>query len=336
MRPPWYFVLPADRDRPSGGNRYNEQLIKALPRAGQPVAVIDFRAYQRARQHGTAGCYWVDSLFVQDLAGLDESRPKDLQTVFILHHLASMDASSDEEQAARWKEEQIAFQRVDVFLVTSTFSREYLRAQGVNQPIMVVEPGMGTVLSPDRPTDEVSALMVANLVVRKGILAWLEALAEVIAPADAFTLTIVGRTDLEPLYAEACQRSIAQQSVLCSRVCFTGPLSYHEVEEYYRRSHLFVSAARLETFGMALQEAKAHRIPLLTLAGGYAERHVRSETDGYVFRSPADMAYFFVDLVRNPTRLRSWQNALHAQPYPTQPSWNRAAHQLIKQFNQGR
>ena len=334
MTLPWYFVLPADRDRPSGGNRYNEQLILALQRAGQPTAVVDFEMYREALLTRQPGSFFIDSLFVRDLAALAIAHAKHPRTIFIVHHLESMDASSGSAQRQYPQEENAAFTHVDTFLATSSFSERYLRKQGVSQPIAVVEPGIEMRAQPRKVRSEkMQVLMVANLIARKGILLWLQALAAVLQPTDAFMLTIVGRTDLEPAYAEACRQLTSEQPLLRPNVHFTGALPYHHVEEHYNRAWLFVSASRMETFGMALQEAKAGRIPLLTLVGGYAGQHVSSGHDGYVFGTLAEMADFFVDLIRNPARLEDWQVTIDAQPPGATYGWDDAARRLIQQLN---
>lgn len=337
MRPTWYFVLPTDRHLPSGGNRYNEQLIRALRRAGQPIDEVDFVTYRQARAHQTSGCFFVDSLFVRDLAQLPSLPTRSVRTVFILHHLASMDPPPGATAPPYWKDEQTAFATVDTFLVTSSFSESYLQDHSVRQPIIVVEPGV-TVFPPAPPhcSDTVQVLMVANLVARKGILPWLAQLAELTKPTDVFRLTIVGRTDLEPAYATACQQLVRKHPVLSERVRLTGALPYAQVQQHYQRAHLFVSAARLETFGMALQEAQAARLPLLTLAGGYAERHVTTDTEGYVFTQLGEMAKFFVDWVRKPAELTRWRTQLAALPFTAPYNWDTAANQLIQQLQQQR
>ncbi len=335
---PWHFVLPPDHDQPSGGNRYNEQLMQALRRAGQPVEAVDFDTYQEALATGHSGYFFVDSLFVRDLALQPEYASKNAYTVFVLHHLESMDPPLSKTQKQCDAEEQAAFTQVDCFLVTSPFSEQYLQERGISQPIIVVEPGI-TVSGIEVPkrswafgSRQVAALMVANLVDRKGILPWLQALAKVIKPTDAFTLTIVGRADLEPVYAEACQQFAHQQPLLRHRVHFTGALPHTQVKEHYVRAQLLVSAARIETFGMALQEAKAYQIPLLVLAGGYAERHIRSDCDGYVFNSLTKIADFFVDLIRNPNQLAALQTNVNAQRPTDSYGWDEAAHWLMQQF----
>lgn len=339
---PWYFILPPDRDLPSGGNRYNEQLLQALRRASQPVQVINFAAYREALTIDQPNRFFIDSLFVRDLAALPAFSNRKTHTVFILHHLESMDPPSYKSRQQCLSEEQRAFTGVDSFLVTSPFSEQYLRKQRIRQPIVVIKPGIDTPntassriaisVQPPQPT-ATSALMVANLVERKGILPWLQAFAAVVRATDAFTMTVVGRTDLEPNYAAACQQLVLQHPLLRHRVHFTGTLPYGQVEEYYARAQLLVSAARMETFGMAIQEAKAYRVPLLVLAGGYTAHHITADHDGYVFDTLTEIADFFVDLVRNPARLAALQAKVDAQQPAAGYGWDEAAQQLIQQFS---
>ena len=331
----WHFVLPDDHHLPSGGNRYNEQLIRALRRASQPVEVIGFDTYQEALSTDQSGSFFVDSLFVRHLAAVARPRARAMHTIFVLHHLESMDPPPGKTRKQCWAEEQAAFAHVDTFLVTSSFSEHYLREHRIYQPVIVVEPGI-EIATPQKPvSDTVQALMVANLVTRKGIFPWLQQLATLLQVTDTFTLTIVGRTDLEPAYAEACQQLVNTHPVLREKAHFTGALSYDQVQEYYASAQVFVSAARIETFGMALQEAKAYRVPLLTLAGGYAEQHVASDCDGYVFRNLHEMADFFVDLVRSPPKLAALQDKVASRLPTARYGWDEAARSLIQQLMPG-
>lgn len=330
----WHFVLPTDHHLPSGGNRYNEQLIQALTRAGRSVRVVSWSAYQAARQADQASCFFVDSLFVRELSRLPRFATKPLRTIFVLHHLESMDPPLGKTRPQCRAEEQAAFALVDAFLVTSSFSQQYLRTHGIRQPIVVVEPGITppSTLRPP-PAHFVRALMVTNLITRKGILPWLQQLATVVDDTDSFELTIVGRTDLEPDYAAACQQAVATHPALSRKVRFSGALPHEQVLRHYAEAHVFVSAARIETFGMALQEAKAYRVPLLTLAGGYAARHVASKSDGYVFGELPEMAKFFVDFVRSPSARAAWQAKAAQQVPATVYGWDDAAQKLIRQLN---
>lgn len=329
------FVLPQDRYLPSGGNIYNEKLIGALQAAGHDTAVMDFAAYQAAIQQDLQGMYWVDSLFVKDMQSLLSLHPQKAKSFFILHHLESLHppVGATAEQIFH-RDEQAVLSFFDGFLVTSRFSEAYLRSRGFRQPIMTVEPAVEQpVFAPSPVRGTISALMVANIVERKGILDWLHYLSEMAVPSDLFTLTIVGRTDMEPAYALACKEKVVLNPVLKEKVSFTGSLPHHEVLRYYAQANLFISAARMETFGMALQEAKAYRIPILALEGGHVKHHINNGKNGYIFNSTAKMAIFFIDLVRRHKKFAALlEQTLREQPMMY--TWQQAAALFFQQFNQ--
>lgn len=329
------FVLPSDHHLPSGGNIYNEKLIETLRNTGHDTEVIDFAAYQSAIQQDLQGVYWVDSLFVKEMKRLLSLRPQKAKSFFIMHHLESLHppsgATSDH---IFYRDEQAALNFFNGFLVTSRFSKNYLRNRGFRQPVMIVEPATEQpVFLPPRASDSIHALMVANVIERKGILDWLVCLSGIATSSDLFTLTIIGRTDMEPDYAQACEEKAASNTALKGKVYFTGNLPYQEVLKYYAQSNLFISAARMETFGMALQEAKVYRIPVLALKGGYVEHHINTEKNGYIFNSTAEMGNFFIDLVRRHAKFAALLEQT-LQEQPTVYTWQQAAALFFQQFNQ--
>ena len=99
MRQPWYFVLPEARFQPSGGNIYNERLIEALVRAGQPLEIMPINNYIHAIQEDRAGVYWVDTLLLEQLSDLLSLRPQQARSLLIVHHLNSMSPSNGQSLA---------------------------------------------------------------------------------------------------------------------------------------------------------------------------------------------------------------------------------------------
>lgn len=332
---PFTFVLPADRHLPSGGNIYNEHLIAALQSAGHKVEAINFADYQSAIMQDLPGLYWVDSLFIKDMVDLLLVRPQKAVSFFILHHLTSLHppAGQTSEQIFN-QDEKAVLHFFKGFLVTSRFSKAYLKARGFQQPIILLEPATDhRVSSQPSSANFIHALMVANLVERKGVLDWLTHLGEVTTSADKFTLTIIGRMDIEPEYAHVCQQKVASDPVLKEKVYFTGCLPHQEVLGYYARANLFISSARMETFGMALQEARNFGIPIVSLDGGYTKNHVKAGVNGYIFNSTVKMANFFIDLVRDQARFAVLLEQV-VQERPSVYTWQQAATSFWQQFNQ--
>ncbi len=329
-----HFVLPEDKNLPSGGNIYNAQLINALQQAGQEVKIISFAEYSKAIAERQKGIFGVDSLFVDDLQSLDWEKSPGFFSFFIMHHLLSLHppAGVDGKQLFEEREKKVLLQ-FDAILASSEFSRDYLKANGISVPTVVVEPASASAagnrhLSQSLP---LRGLMVANVVERKGILALLEALEKLSAREDQFILNIIGRQDMEPDYFSRCE-ALVQHSHLQKKVQFGGPLSYAKTLRQYAKHHLLISAAHMETFGMAIQEAKSSGLPLLLLNGGYSSRHLTAK-HGKLCRNIFELAENFIELSKDPDEFKVLKNAaLQQQQEAGAYNWQSAAALFLNKF----
>jgi glycosyltransferase involved in cell wall biosynthesis len=104
------------------------------------------------------------------------------------------------------------------------------------------------------------------------------------------------------------------------------------MHEAYRRANLFISASRMETFGMALQEARAHGLPILALDAGHARHHFTDGEDGVLCDSLPALVAQLLALARDPARLR----VLVARARASRPSsgytWQVAAAHLLAEL----
>jgi glycosyltransferase involved in cell wall biosynthesis len=197
---------------------------------------------------------------------------------------------------------------------------------------MVVEPALSFSAQHTQACNfPLKALMVANVVERKGILAFLQALGQQTQKNDEFIVNIIGRTDMETAYYEACQDAV-ETSQLRGKVKFLGEMSHENALKQYAQHHLFISAAQMETFGMAIQEAKSYGLPLLLCKGGNAEQHL---TKGAGMLSPNifKLAGNFIELCRNEARMRElWQSAKAEINTQKVYTWDQAAADFLMLF----
>ncbi len=321
-----HFVLPDDRHLPSGGNIYNAHLIAALKSLGQVVEIIDFATYREAILLDKAGIYGVDSLFVEDMKALSNIRAEKAFSFFLLHHLPSLypPAGVSADQLFEMHEKKV-LDFFQAFLLSSDYSQEYLQSRGIGAPMVVVEPANTPTVSefPVLPDSPLKGLMVANVVARKGILPFLEALASRTKAQDDFVLNIIGRQDMEPAYADAC-RQYVEAEVLKGKVHFKGSLSHQETLQQYAKHHVFLSAAYMETFGMAIQEAKARGLPLLLCGGGYTKKHLTSGA-GMLCINISDLAGNFLKLGRNHSQLSELYQSARIGTTHEAYTWKQAA-----------
>lgn len=317
------WVTPAFDGPPTGGTLYTASLVTTLKERGVECVRLDVSDALGALAHGGTGTYWIDSLYLDSVPRLADANVARRPLWLVAHYLPCLVAHGDAVDAAQLSAaERAALARVDGLLATSAYMARVLQRLGVTCPVVVVEPG--TIAEPAQATlsDSPRGLLLANVTEGKGVLPLLEAIAAGISSVDRFELTIVGSVDREPIYAGACRALIDREPALARRVQFAGALAHVDALHRLARSDLLVSASRMESYGMALAEARAACVPVLACAGGNAMAHVVANAGGELVGDPRELAARFIALVREPAELlrrkqfalahravRSWEEA---------------------------
>jgi glycosyltransferase involved in cell wall biosynthesis len=302
------FVLPAGSELVSGGNLYNQHLIAAL-RARCAVRTLSVAEGLAALAGGAPGTYFLDTLNLGELLGCLEERRPGQQRILVVHLLPSMRPDMDPRNPADARAlaiERAALPCFDAFLTTSDYTRGLLADAGVPaRSIMTVPPAPPSPPPGGRPPrsapDVVRGLMVGNLVAGKGVLPFLESLDAGVVAGDRFEIDLVGRTDMEPGYADACRRAITAR--LAGMVHVRGEVPYAEIGAWYGAASVLVSASQMESFGMALQEARAWGLPILACDAGNVRNQFEHGENGYLYAAIPDLAAGFLALVRDRARM---------------------------------
>ena len=116
-----------------------------------------------------------------------------------------------------------------------------------------------------RAARDVRLLCVATVTPRKGHAVLLEALAEL--RDRRWHLTCAGSTTRDAATFAALEHQI-DRLALRARVSFLGDLDADALEREYERADLFVLASYLEGYGMALAEAVARGVPVVSTTAG--------------------------------------------------------------------
>ena len=136
-------------------------------------------------------------------------------------------------------------------------------------------------------------LAVATLNPGKGHDVLTAALAAV--PSRNWRLTCAGSLTRHPATV-ARIRAMIRDLKLEDHVTLAGELDSVALEEQYERSDLFVLATLRETYGMAVAEALAHGIPVVTTTTGAASELVG--TDAGLLVAPGDVQALTGELAR--------------------------------------
>jgi glycosyltransferase involved in cell wall biosynthesis len=327
-----WFIVP-DLDGPvSGGTLFNRMLIAAANQVGCPCRSLPIEK-ARAALVGAAGedTFWVDSLYLDEFPTLCRAAKTGAQVALLLHYLPSLVTHGGGVCASLLTPTEVnALQAAGTFLVPSPFMRAAIeRLAGVGRTIVCVEPGcLATGLAP-LPFPPARAVMVANLVPGKGVEPFLTNLAERIEGSDDFCLTVIGGDAFDRPYAGRCRR-VGDDPRLRGRVDFAGALSPEKTVRRMVASNLFVSASVMESFGMALAEARILGLPIVACTGGNVAELVDRACGGELVGSPEALASAFLALCRDTGKHRRRMASARAGALPPRP-WTAAAREFSAQ-----
>jgi glycosyltransferase involved in cell wall biosynthesis len=299
------FLLPRHSERLSGGNLYNAAFARALARR-TAVERSSIDTLEQRLALPTAGVYLLDTLDLE-AAELLARRAPGQRFGLLVHHLPSLEPGV-RPGAPESEHERRALAHFDFWVATSEFTRALLVARGHAPERVLLAPPGAPALSPTParvPPQPLRALVVGNLIPRKAALEWLSALAAALRPTDDFTVELIGRTDLDPAYSAACRQRLSEQPELSRRVRLVGELPHAQMAPAYDAASLLVSASQMETFGIALQEARAVGLPILALDRGNAREHVTPGLNGELVPSLDALAASFLELARDRPRFES-------------------------------
>ena len=143
--------------------------------------------------------------------------------------------------------------------------------------LVLVEPGVSEAAGVVDPVEGLmTALLVGTVTRRKGVLELIEGLRRT-PPTEPWRLEVLGDQDADPKYAQACIEAASGLPV-----SFLGARPPAEALQLIARAHVLVSAASIESYGMAIAEAQACGVPVLARRGGHVAQLVRRVPSGVV------------------------------------------------------
>jgi glycosyltransferase involved in cell wall biosynthesis len=331
------FAVPGDLATPTGGYGYDRRIIQELRGLGWQVDVADIGSdfpFPSTAQRATAlsilsavpsGCPIVlDGLAFGALpeAGTLRSRTP---LIALVHQPLALDTGLDAAQADTFrKTERAALAAAAHVVVTSEATARIMVAdyKVPVQRISVVRPGNDPA-PPALGSDDgvVRLLSVGSVVPVKGydlLMAALATLADV-----PWQLTIAGDRTRDRTAAARLDADIESYG-FSDRVAVLGAVSPERVNELYLTSDIFVLASRFEGYGMAIAEAIAHGLPVISTKAGAIPDTVPAGTGLLV---PPDNARKLAQALRHlicdgGERRRLARNArAHAAQLPT---WQRS------------
>jgi len=341
------LLVPGDPNTATGGYIYDRQILAGLAELGWRTAVHSLddsfpRPTPAALRDARAVLAGIpsDSIVVIDglaLAGLErvlDTEAKRLRVVALVHHPLALETGIDGASARLLETaERNALALVPRVIVTSQWTARALGAYRVPiERIRVVEPGVdahargaaarAASAAPRSSADALNLLCVATLTPRKGHAVLFEALADL--RDRRWHLTCAGSITRDPGTVAALEHQL-ERLALRARVSLLGDLDAGALEHQYERADVFVLASYLEGYGMALAEAVARGIPVVSTTAGAIPETVPAAAS--ILVPPGDsraLAKALATLLDDPdTRARYAANARAARA--ALPTWRGAA-----------
>ncbi|MCF8236671.1 MAG: glycosyltransferase [Saprospiraceae bacterium] len=309
------FRVPDPNLFTSGGNVYNDRLMRALSDAGFQVVL---HAEDQPPGPLSDLTLW-DTLFLPSLLQQKNIHPPGIQAL-ILH-----------SDSAHLRQSLELLKQMGVVLITTgQYLYDQIIEQGFSkQDCLLLEPGgfqpvVQRVSAPDVP---VNLAMVANLTKDKGVLSFFSQWPNTIPPdPTALHFHLYGDPSIDPGHAREIL-GICNSLEWKEVVTFHGIVPQVQLFQELAHCHALISVSRTETYGMAIRDARAAGLPVLALLGGNIPYLIEDGTDGKLYPDLTSMITDLISFSAHPVQSCHWLQGFSPRPLNI-PSWKQQAEKL--------
>lgn len=335
------FLVPGRIDTLTGGYIYDRRMTESLRQQGWSVDVRELDGTfpfptQAALAHAAGvlatihddGIVVVDGLALGAMPEVIERESSRLRIVALVHLPLAADVSVDRDTAAALEAaERRALAGAALVIVTSGATLPMLAMYDLPlDGVIVVEPGTDPApLARGSRGSLLRLLCVATLHAGKGHEILLRALAGV--PARKWRLTCAGSLTHDPATVDRVRAMIGTLE-LEDRVTLIGELDAGSLSDSYAGADLFVLATLQETYGMAVAEALARGLPVVSTTTGAIPALVGEDAGLLVPTGNAEALAEALTRVIADADLRARLTAGAQRVRDHLPSWERAAENM--------
>jgi glycosyltransferase involved in cell wall biosynthesis len=276
------LMVPGRLETATGGYAYDRRIVAGLRDLGWSVAVRELdesfpaptdEALQDASRAlamvADDGLVLIDGLACGAMPEVIEQAASRVRIVALVHHPLAAETGIDPiRSASLMASERRSLAAVRRVVVTSRATAAALQRYDVSEDrIAVIEPGTDPApLAAGSRSEVLQMLCVASLIPRKGHQTLFRALASM--RDQRWRLTCVGSLDRDPLTVERLRTQL-KASGLEDRVHLVGEADAGALAaHYYAEADLFVLPTEYEGYGMAVAEALAHGLPVISTPTG--------------------------------------------------------------------
>lgn len=279
------FIHPPPGRSPSGGHVFNRHLMAEAQRQGFPLLARPMEPDAPIAgpfEPGTVALW--DSLFLELLA---DHPPAPAVHGLLVHYLPFLNPLLSSGERHQWERRfDRAVAAMDFLLATGRTAARFMERRYFDKEVFVCEPGVDPVFPEARripigPVVEgrIRIATVANLLPAKGQLELLEILASL--DYRDWEWHLAGDESVDADYTRLLL-SHAERLGVSECIVRHGVQDETNLARLLARMDLFAFPSRYEAYGMAVAEAVAVGLPVVTTGVGEAERLVRHGETGFV------------------------------------------------------
>lgn len=335
-------IVPGSIESRTGGYEYDRRMIAGLRARGR---IVDVRELNASFPHPTTAALThaagvlatipdgttvlIDGLAFGAMPDEAEREASRLRLVALVHLPLAADVGLDAETAARLESsERRSLKAAARVIVTGRTTADALAGYGVTRDrIAIVEPGTDAapIARGSGDSSTLHLVSVATINPGKGHDILLRALAKT-AHRD-WRLTCAGSLERHPPTVDRV-RARLRALQLDDRVSLVGELDGVRLAALYDGADLFVLATLRESYGMAVAEALARGLPVVSTATGAISQLVGSDAGIVVPPGDVDALADALSLVLGDTRMRARLAEGARRVRPRLPAWEDATQKM--------
>lgn len=342
------FVIPGDINTPTGGYRYDREIVSRWQSMDVEVEVISLKgnypfpreeeillASKILQEKQNFDVYIFDGLAGGVLPNVMEELSGVKPVIALIHHPLFLESGLDEaNQKMLRAKEAVGLKHVRAVITSSQTTKETVADvfQFPTGQIHAVDPGVERApFSVGSGSPTVNILSIGTISERKGHDVLLKALSGL---TDLnWRLDLVGSAEFNPKLLNDL-KVLTGEGRIENQVVFHGALEPEQVEELYHHADLFALASRYEGYGMVYSEAIVRGLPVLGTTAGAIPQTVPKDCGLLVEPDDVEAAQAALRQLIVSADLRAKLSAAAKNAEPDFPTWERSAEMFLNYVRQ--
>jgi len=336
------FIIPGDINLPTGGYRYDKEIINAWKNSGVEVELINFvgnypfpsekeqqTAIDSIKNFPKADIAVIDGLLGGASPDFIKLLAQHIPVTALIHHPLCLENGLDEGTAKKLEaSEKQGLEFVKNIITTSPATAKTVSElfQFKTDQIHTVLPGVTRgEFAKGSVNSTVNLLCVGSVIKRKGHRFLLEALSQ-IKHLD-WQLDCYGSTEFDKnLFAEL--NEMLKTNKLSEKIKFHGAVSDAELEAAYLSADIFVLPSLYEGYGMVYAEAIVRGLPVIATNAGAIPQTVPKTCGILIEPENSKMLKQAIEQLISDSELRDQYRNATIREEPNFPTWQKSAHQF--------